>query len=152
MYFVLCAGVLHDTVEDTGTKYQELVDNFGVKIADIVMECTDDKSLSKVERKKLQIIKASHKSKEAKMVKLADKLSNLSDLHQNPPKNWSPEIIYGYFAWAYAVCREVKGTNDILEEKLWTIFDQVGVTKLSEEELKSELEKYYSLNVDRGTY
>lgn len=47
---VRCASILHDTVEDTGTKYEELVEIFGSKIADIVMKVTDNKSLSKVER------------------------------------------------------------------------------------------------------
>ena len=146
---VRIAGVLHDTVEDTDTTYEELVENFEVEIAAIVMECTDNKALPKAERKKLQIQNAKKKSIRAKLVKLADKLSNLSNLHRDPPKAWSKEVIYGYFAWAYAVCREMKGTNDYLEGKLWVIFDEVGVSKLSEEELQAELEKYYQ-NIDKS--
>jgi len=46
----LIAAVLHDTVEDTETTYTELVDHFGRKVADVVMEVTDDKSLAKVDR------------------------------------------------------------------------------------------------------
>lgn len=140
---VLCAGVLHDTVEDTETTYEELVEKFGKEIADVVMECSDNKKLLKVQRKQFQIENASHKSREAQLVKLADKLSNLSDLHRDPPKNWSSEEIYGYFVWAYVVCREMKGVNDYLESELWKIFDEVGVSKLTEANLKIELEKYY---------
>lgn len=51
---VIIAGILHDTVEDTDTTYQDLVEEFGEKIADFVMECTDDKSLPKVERKNIK--------------------------------------------------------------------------------------------------
>ena len=40
------------------------------------MECTDDKSLGKIERKKYQIIKAEHASNDAKLIKIGDKISN----------------------------------------------------------------------------
>ena len=48
-------------------------------------EVTDDKDLPKEERKRLQIVNASHKSPRAKLVKLADKLYNLRDLHRVIP-------------------------------------------------------------------
>src|SRR5207248_6449319 len=69
---VLCAALLHDTVEDTATTQQELTDAFGSRIARIVAEVTDDKDLPKQERKRLQIEHAPHISREAKLVKLAD--------------------------------------------------------------------------------
>ena len=77
---------LHSTVEDTDTSFEELVRVFGKKIADIVKDVTDDKSLSKGsfespsfltykdERKRQQIAHASHCCYEAKLVKLGDKL------------------------------------------------------------------------------
>lgn len=52
---ILDAAILHDTIEDTDTTYDELVENFGLDIANIVIECTDDKSLDKITRKKYQI-------------------------------------------------------------------------------------------------
>ena len=52
----------------------------------IVAEVTDDKSLPKMERKRLQIVNAPHKSREAKLVKLADKLYNLRDLKRCTPQ------------------------------------------------------------------
>lgn len=76
----LCAAVLHDTVEDTDTTEQELVDRFGSDIASVVMEVTDDKSLDKARRKELQIEHAPLMSYAARLVKLADKISNLRDI------------------------------------------------------------------------
>ena len=69
---VIMAALLHDTVEDTDTTYDELVKEFGREIADIVMEVTDDKSLHKAARKLFQILNASKKTQEAKLVKLTD--------------------------------------------------------------------------------
>lgn len=144
---ILMAAVLHDTVEDTGTKYEELVTEFGDDVAETVMECTDDKSLDKVERKKLQIEHASHISRAAKLVKLSDKLSNMKDLMYNPPTNWSKEEILGYVVWSFFVIENLKGAkglNPYLENELSVIFDNFGVTKMDTAERLSILEEYYS--------
>jgi len=77
---VLCAALLHDTIEDTETTAEELQRKFGSKITSIVLEVTDDKSLPKVERKRLQVEHARHASHEARLVKLADKICNLRDI------------------------------------------------------------------------
>ena len=138
----LAAAVLHDTIEDTATSYDDLVDIFGQRIADIVKECSDDKSLPKVERKKIQITHAKEVSFQAKQVKMADKYSNLKDLLVNPPESWSPEIVRGYMYWAYAVFQNLKGVNHALELKMMTLFDSFGI---KEENLKKELEDYYRL-------
>jgi len=121
----LAAAVLHDTVEDTETSYEEVKERFGKEIADVVMEVTDNKSLSKVERKKLQIVNAPHKSHAAKLVKLADKLDNLTDLLKETPKGWNQQVIYGYFVWSYKVVEGLRGTNEKLEAALDDIFSQV---------------------------
>ena len=52
---VLCAAILHDTIEDTKTTADELRKHFGEKITSIVLEVSDDKSLEKEVRKQLQI-------------------------------------------------------------------------------------------------
>lgn len=52
---ILAAALLHDTIEDTNTTEEELEKEFGSHIKNIVLECTDNKALSKVERKKKQI-------------------------------------------------------------------------------------------------
>ncbi len=88
---VLSAAVLHDTIEDTETTYDELAEQFGYGIADVVREVTDNKSLLKVERKRLQVEHAPHLSQAAKLVKLADKIANLRDVADHPPSEWPLE-------------------------------------------------------------
>jgi guanosine-3',5'-bis(diphosphate) 3'-pyrophosphohydrolase len=100
---ILAAAALHDTIEDTETTEQELRSIFGDEIASVVLETTDDKSLAKVERKRLQIENAQHMSREAALVKLADKICNLRDVAVNPPAEWSVERRIEYFDWAKAV-------------------------------------------------
>ena len=112
---VVCAALLHDTVEDTATTPQELVDAFGPRIARIVAEVTDDQRLPKAERKRLQIEHAPHISREAKLVKLADKLCNLRDVAERPPAGWSLERRQEYFDWARRVIDGLRGTHARLE-------------------------------------
>lgn len=112
---VLCAAILHDTVEDTETTEAELKLAFGDKITAIVLEVTDDKSLDKVERKQQQIAHAPHISIEAKMVKLADKICNLRDIFASPPAGWSLERKLAYFQWSADVVAGLRGTNVKLE-------------------------------------
>jgi len=112
---VLCAAVLHDTVEDTATTIDELQAEFGSKIASIVGEVTDDKTLDKQTRKRLQVEHAPHISREAKLVKLADKICNLRDILVSPPANWPIERKQEYFDWAAAVVAGVRGVNADLE-------------------------------------
>ena len=89
---ILCAAVLHDTLEDTETTETELRDHFGDTITTIVLEVTDDKKLPKAQRKQLQIDHAPHISQGAKLVKLADKICNLRDMLSAPPKDWPVEL------------------------------------------------------------
>jgi guanosine-3',5'-bis(diphosphate) 3'-pyrophosphohydrolase len=114
-HVVLCAAILHDTIEDTETTYEELVVAFGRDIADVVAEVTDDKSLDQAERKLLQIERAAHASPRAKLVKLADKTCNLRDIATTPPADWSEERRREYFEWAKKVVAGVRGSNAALE-------------------------------------
>ncbi|XWV26883.1 HD superfamily phosphohydrolase [Tupanvirus soda lake] len=140
----LCAAVLHDTIEDVGVTYEQLRELFGENVANIVRECSDNKSLPKEVRKQDQIIHARHASVAAKLVKAADKLSNLSGLDTNPPTKWTPEEIEGYFCWSYAVWKELAGHNAILDEKLLFLFKKRHLTGLSEDELNDRLLAYYA--------
>lgn len=112
---VICAALLHDTIEDTDTTAEELSALFGSKVASIVLEVTDDKSLEKHVRKQRQVEHAPHISKEAKLVKLADKICNLRDILASPPADWSPERKQGYFDWAAKVVAGVRGVHPELE-------------------------------------
>jgi guanosine-3',5'-bis(diphosphate) 3'-pyrophosphohydrolase len=100
---VLCAALLHDTIEDTNTAMEELVETFGSEIAEIVAEVTDDKQLPKAERKRRQIEHASHLTPKARLVKLADKIANLRDVADAPPASWSLTERQEYFDWAKQV-------------------------------------------------
>jgi len=114
---VLAAALLHDTLEDTETTSTELRRAFGPKIARIVQEVTDDKSLPKERRKELQIEHAAHISRGAKLVKLADKICNLSDILASPPKDWPLGRKREYFDWSKRVINQVRGTNVALERR-----------------------------------
>ncbi|VDL76230.1 unnamed protein product [Nippostrongylus brasiliensis] len=99
----LAAAVLHDTVEDTKTTLEEIKEEFGQEVHDIVKECTDDKSLPKDKRKKAQIENAPHHSHKAKLVHLADKLYNLRDLERATPIGWDRRRVKEYFKWSKEV-------------------------------------------------
>lgn len=124
---VLCAAILHDTVEDTDTTFDEIEETFGPLIRRIVAECTDDKRLEKSVRKAQQIETAASASYEAKVVKLADKLYNLRDLERASPVGWSEERVQEYFLWASDVVAKLKGTCEPLEVKLREIFLRRGI-------------------------
>jgi len=111
------AGLLHDTIEDTETTFDELEAEFGREVADLVAEVSDDKSLPKTERKQLQIEKAPAKSDRAKMLKLADKTSNLHSIIHSPPVDWSLERKREYFKWARDVVAGCRGVNEYLEKE-----------------------------------
>ena len=118
---VLCAAILHDTVEDTETTFAELERRFGGEIAGIVREVSDDKSLPKAQRKELQVEHAPHLSRGARLVKLADKICNLRDVADDPPANWPRERRVEYFKWAKRVIDGLRGTHPALE----AVFDAV---------------------------
>jgi guanosine-3',5'-bis(diphosphate) 3'-pyrophosphohydrolase len=112
---VIAAALLHDTVEDTQTTPAELRAAFGERVAQVVEEVTDDKSLPKAERKRLQIENAARISREAKLVKLADKICNLRDMADHAPASWDLVRRREYFDWAKAVIDRLRGVHPRLE-------------------------------------
>lgn len=130
---VLQAALLHDTVEDTETSIEEIGTVFGAKVQSIVAEVTDNKALSKVQRKQIQIDTASKKSPEAKLVKLADKLHNLRSLDEpnGTPVGWGKERVHQYFVWAYNVVKGLRGSNSAIERELDVLFQKRGVSDQS---------------------
>jgi guanosine-3',5'-bis(diphosphate) 3'-pyrophosphohydrolase len=111
---VLVAAVLHDTIEDTETTASELETLFGSRITRIVEEVTDDKSLPKAERKRLQVEHARSISPEGALVKLADKTSNIQDIAHNPPRGWDEERRREYLDWAREVVDSLPPVNSHL--------------------------------------
>lgn len=110
----LIAALLHDTIEDTATAATEIEARFGSRVRSLVEECTDDKSLPKAERKRLQIAHAAQVSAAAKEIKLADKISNVTDIIANPPPDWSLQRRLEYLDWAEQVVAGLRDANATL--------------------------------------
>jgi len=118
----LQAGMLHDTIEDTDTTADELEEFFGSGVRSLVLEVTDDKSLEKQERKRLQIEHAPYLSPRAKAIKVADKIANLTDLLNAPPAHWREERIRDYVRWSGLVVEGCRGHNLALDVR----YDEVA--------------------------
>jgi (p)ppGpp synthase/HD superfamily hydrolase len=114
---LVAAGFLHDTLEDTATERDELEAEFGPEVAALVAEVTDDKSLAKAERKRRQIETAASKSRRAKLLKLADKTSNLRALAASPPAGWDRTRLLDYVDWAEEVVARCRGVDAWLERR-----------------------------------
>jgi len=126
---VVQAALLHDTVEDTETTFEELEEMFGKAVTALVREVTDDKSLAKDERKGLAIKNASLKSHKAMLVTMADKIYNLRDLARVLPEGWTEKRREEYFVWAQKVCVQCYKANDTLAGILQTMFTDFFANK-----------------------
>jgi guanosine-3',5'-bis(diphosphate) 3'-pyrophosphohydrolase len=111
----LAGALLHDTVEDTETTPGEIEAEFGAEVRRLVSEVTDDKSLPRAERKRLQVERTPVASERAKLVKLGDKICNLIDLVQAPPVGWTRERQKDYLDWTVQVVAGCRGLNPALD-------------------------------------
>lgn len=128
---VIVAAILHDTVEDTRITLSNLRDHFGERVTGIVGEVTDDTNLSKHERRIQQVEHASALSHEARLIKLADKLSNIGSILDSPPIGWSVSERLAYVNWGKDVIDRIRGTNDALE----AAFDELYTRAIGELEV-----------------
>ncbi len=131
----LVAALLHDTIEDTDATPEAVREQFGDEVLSLVLEVTDDKSLPKAERKRLQVVNAPHKSPRARQIKLADKINNVKEISDDPPGDWSLERRQEYLSWTKQVIDGLRGENPALEAR----YDQVlaeARKKLADEEKK----------------
>jgi len=112
----LQAAILHDTLEDTQTTPVELAMSFDPKVRQVVEEITDDKQLPKAKRKLLQIEHSPHLSARAKLIKLADKISNIRSIILTPPAEWSLERKREYLDWSDRVVAGCRGSSAALEQ------------------------------------
>jgi len=119
---LVIAALLHDAIEDAGVTKEELVQTFGSDVAELVAEVTDDKSLPKQERKRLQIVNAPKKSVRAQVIKLADKISNVRALLSSPPSDWSLERRREYLEWAKQVVDRLAAPAPILKAEFDRIY------------------------------
>jgi (p)ppGpp synthase/HD superfamily hydrolase len=111
------AALLHDAIEDCEVPRELIAKAFGTEVADLVAEVTDDKSLPKERRKEMQVETAHKKSPKAKVLKLADKTSNLRALATTPTPDWSVRRKLEYISWARKVVAGLRGTNEVLEKQ-----------------------------------
>jgi hypothetical protein len=132
---LVAAGWLHDTVEDTATKHEEIETLFGHFVADLVAAVTDDKSLPKAKRKRLQVQNAPHKSPDAKALTIADKISNVRSLLMSPPDDWELARLTEYIDWAECVVAGCRGVNskldDIFDATIAQAREGIGVSPLT---------------------
>jgi guanosine-3',5'-bis(diphosphate) 3'-pyrophosphohydrolase len=120
---VLAAALLHDTIEDTDTTSEELTSVFGEKVCRLVEEVSDDKSLEKAERKRLQIEHAPELSPEAVLIKLGDKISNVKDVTNSPPADWNVERRMEYLDWTEKVITNCPKVNSALEQHFTEVLE-----------------------------
>lgn len=113
---ILIAAILHDTIEDTSATKEEISRIFGEKVCQYVLEVTDDKNLGKAERKQKQIEHAPRLSFGAKQIKLGDKISNITDVMNDPPAGWSKQRRLEYIEWGEKVVAGLRGVNSALEK------------------------------------
>ena len=121
---ILAAALLHDTLEDTETTPEELEAEFGKKVCEYVLDVSDDKTLPKDERKRRQIEHAKKISKGAALIKLGDKISNVTDVINNPPEDWDINRRKEYLDWAEKVIENCPKVNDRMENKFQEIIKQ----------------------------
>jgi (p)ppGpp synthase/HD superfamily hydrolase len=113
---IICAALLHDAIEDQGVSAAMIADRFGPYVASLVCEVTDDKALPKAERKAAQIAAAPHLSPGAKLIKLADKISNVRSIVSSPPVDWPLHRRLDYIEFCCRVVAGLRGANVLLEE------------------------------------
>src|SRR6516225_9145145 len=114
---LIVAALLHDTIEDQGVTREEIAAQFNDDVAGLVCEVTDDKQLPKAERKRLQIKHAPKLTPRAKILKLADKISNLRSLATSPPADWPMQRRSDYVIWTTEVVQGLRGTSGLLEQE-----------------------------------
>ncbi|WP_372753133.1 HD domain-containing protein [Labilibaculum sp.] len=108
-------AILHDTIEDTDTEFDELKDKFGEKVAIGVLALTKNENLpSKLEQMKDSLKRINKLTKEVGIVKLADRITNL----QEPPYYWTNEKKISYSKEAEIINQTLKNKNDYLSKRL----------------------------------
>ncbi|MCG8410724.1 MAG: HD domain-containing protein [Bacteroidales bacterium] len=131
-YDLLIAAFLHDVIEDTVKNdiekenlKNDIRKQFGSNVLEIVLEVSDNKSLSYKERKKLQVINTPNLSDSAKKIKIADKICNILDIKNRPPEKWSNQRKLEYLKWAKSVVNGAVGLNKKLDQYFFDTYNKV---------------------------
>jgi len=125
----LLSAILHDTLEDTDTTADEIIELFGQEVCDIVVEMTDDMQLASDQRKMLQIEKANKLDARTKLIKIADKASNIEDI-ASFPLDWPVQRKIAYLQWAVQVVAKCRGANALLDAHFDKMYSE-GMKKLT---------------------
>ena len=112
--FAVQVALLHDTLEDTSTTFEELETKFGVEIAKGVLALTKNEKLPKEEQIKDCLKRIKLLQSEVWAVKLADRITNL----QPPPPHWDKERKINYRDEAILILCELKDGNFYLAKRL----------------------------------
>ena len=108
-----CA-LLHDTLEDTRVRYEQLQENFGQAVADGVLALTLDKRLPRSAQMHECLGRIRAQRTEMWMVKLADRITNL----QPPPPHWSPDRIQDYHRESQGILEALGSASPFLAQRL----------------------------------
>lgn len=114
MHFAVQLALLHDTLEDTSTTFEELVSTFGVAVAEGVAALTKNEKLPKEERMADSLHRIRLQPKEVAAVKLADRITNL----QKPPHFWDTDKRLRYHQEAQFILEQLQSAHPLLEERL----------------------------------
>ena len=120
--YAIQVALLHDTIEDTNTTYEEIVEHFGLDIADAVMALTKNEKLPKEQQTQDSLTRIKKLSIEVWAVKLADRITNL----QPPPSNWNNQKRIKYQEEARLILDELKYGNGYLAKRLKEKIEEYG--------------------------
>lgn len=110
---VQCA-LLHDSIEDTDTTYEQLASTFGINVADGVLALSKDPAIEKSQQLTDSLRRIRSQPTDIWIVKLADRISNL----QPPPPHWTNEKIIRYRDEAIEIHTALKDASPILSLRL----------------------------------
>lgn len=112
--FAVQVALLHDTIEDTSTDFNELENKFGIEIAKAVSALTKNSELPKEQQMHDSLTRIKQLQTEVWAVKLADRITNL----QQPPSNWDNTKKIKYQQEAQIIFNELKDGNEFLARRL----------------------------------
>lgn len=112
---IMTAAALHDILEKTHTKADEINTRFGEEVCNIVLELTNDQHLNEQEKWLQQLHAVNNLSQKAKLIKLADKIANTEAIIAHPPQGWDIKRRIIYLEWTEKIIEALRGTNEKLE-------------------------------------
>jgi len=111
LYVAVMGAILHDTLEDTETTYEELETRYGTEVTEAVKQVTNNKQLSGEESKAHELEVAKTLDLIPAMIRISDKISNVNDIDKDRPSVWDKERKLKYIKWAKALVNNIDGDN-----------------------------------------